>query len=242
MGRADQGKSKPYGGNPPPNAALTLKGFLAHWQTIRHLLRAASADRPTVGTTNEPSLTPPNPLMIFCTRIWETDQIFAHAENKSADMESAMTFRRGVSGNPHGNRHHTRHLLNQRFLQALLLDFEAHGREAIEECRKQSPLGYVKVLGHLVPLETKIEHSQSLKSMSDQELDAAIEYVRGMLAARAGDEAKVIIEGTAETVVLPTPAGHEHPKRKPNRLMMEAGTAIGPRERKPRKVPSPPDG
>ena len=153
-----------------------------------------------------------------------------------------MTFRRGVSGNPHGNRHHTRHLLNQRFLQALLLDFEAHGREAIEECRKQSPLGYVKVLGHLVPREAKIEHSQSLKSMSDQELDAAIEYVRGMLAARAGDEAKVIIEGTAEAVALPTPAGHEHPKRKPNRLMMEAGTAIGPRERKPRKVPSPPDG
>ena len=24
MGRANQGKSKPYGGNPPPNAALTL--------------------------------------------------------------------------------------------------------------------------------------------------------------------------------------------------------------------------
>src|SRR5262245_13719052 len=76
-----------------------------------------------------------------------------------------------LRGNRLGNRHHTRHLLNQRFLQALLLDFEAHGREAIEECRKQSPLGYVKVLGHLVPREAKIEHSQSLKSMSDQELD-----------------------------------------------------------------------
>jgi hypothetical protein len=61
-------------------------------------------------------------------------------------------------------------LLNQRFLQALLLDFDAHGREAIEECRKQSPLGYVKVLAHLVPREMKVEHSQSLKSMSDEEL------------------------------------------------------------------------
>jgi len=49
--------------------------------------------------------------MIFCTRIRETDQIFAHIENKFADMESAMTFRQGVSGNPHGNRHRTRHLL-----------------------------------------------------------------------------------------------------------------------------------
>jgi len=83
-------------------------------------------------------------------------------------------------------------LLNQKFLQALLLDFEAHGREAIEECRKQSPLGYVKVLGHLVPREMKVQHSQSLKSMSDEELDAAIEYLRAMLAAQAGDGAKVI--------------------------------------------------
>ena len=97
----------------------------------------------------------------------------------------------------------------------------------------------VKVLGHLVPREMKVEHSQSLKSMSDEELEAAIELVRGMLAARAGDEAKVI-EGTAETVALPAPAGLEPPKRKPNRLMMEVDTAIGPQERKPRKrVPSP---
>jgi hypothetical protein len=177
--------------------------------------------------------------MILCTRIRETDQLFAHVENKSADMESAMTFKQGMSGNPHGNRHHTRHLLNQRFLQALLLDFEAHGREAIEECRKQSPLGYVKVLGHLVPREAKIEHSQSLKSMSDQELDAAIEYVRGMLAARAGE-----IEGTAEPAALlaangPSPeaalkATLEPTKRKPNRLMMDADTAV---QDKPRKRP-----
>ena len=162
--------------------------------------------------------------MIFCTRIRETDQIFAHVENKSADMESAMTFKQGMSGNPHGNRHHTRHLLNQRFLQALLLDFEAHGREAIEECRKQSPLGYVKVLGHLVPREAKIEHSQSLKSMSDQELDAAIEYVRGMLAARAGE-----IEGTAEPAALPAPNGSPEAALEPAKLP------------KPRigKVPSP---
>jgi hypothetical protein len=157
-------------------------------------------------------------------------------------MESAMTFRQGVSGNPHGNRHRTRHLLNQRFLQALLLDFDAHGREAIEECRKQSPLGYVKVLSHLVPHEMKLEHSQSLKSMSDEELEAAIEYVRGVLAAHAGDGPKVV-EATAETVALPAPAEVERPQRKrPNRLLEHADTAVGPRERNPRKrkVPSPP--
>ena len=72
--------------------------------------------------------------MIFCTRIRETDQLFAHVENKSADMESAMTFRQGVSGNPHGNRHHTRHLLNQEFIQALLLSsVVSEGKRASEK-------------------------------------------------------------------------------------------------------------
>src|SRR6516164_4132360 len=196
MGRADQGKSKPYGGNPPPNAALTLKGFLAHWQTIRHLLRAASADRPTVGTTNEPSLTPPNPLMIFCTRIWETDQIFAHVENKSADMESAMTFKQGLSGNPHGNRHHTRHLLNQEFMQALLLHFRQHGKKAIEKVARNQPAVYVKILALLVPREMQIEQTNRIKQMTDEEIEQAIEAIQTMLAARAGEAAKVI-EGTA---------------------------------------------
>jgi hypothetical protein len=142
---------------------------------------------------------------------------------------------------PHGNRHHTRHLLNQKFLQALLLDFEAHGREAIEECRKQSALGHVKVLGHLVPREMKVEHSQSLKSMSDEELEAAIAAVREMLAVRAGDEVKVI-EGAAEPVALPAPdIVPDGRVRRPNKLMAAADAAIGPRKRKPRKreVPSP---
>jgi hypothetical protein len=129
-------------------------------------------------------------------------------------------------------------LLNQRFLQALLLDFDAHGRKAIEQCRKQSPLGYVKVLGHLVPREHKVEYNNTLKNMSDEELEATIEYVRAMIAAQAAEGAKVI-EGTAEPVALPAPAELEQPQRKrPNRLMLEVDTAVGPRERKPHKVPS----
>src|SRR5262249_29315453 len=33
----------------------------------------------------------------------------------------------------HGNRHRTRHLLNQEFMQALLLHFRQHGKKAIEK-------------------------------------------------------------------------------------------------------------
>jgi hypothetical protein len=112
-------------------------------------------------------------------------------------MESTMTFKRGLSGNSLGNRHHTRHLLNQRFLQALLLDFDAHGREAIEECRKQSPLGYVKVLGHLVPRE-QIEQNQSVKAMSDEQLEWAIATVQAMLEQRAAESAKLVERSTPE--------------------------------------------
>jgi hypothetical protein len=100
----------------------------------------------------------------------------------------------------------------------------------------------VKVLGHLVPrVELKVEHLQSLKAMSDAELEAAIEMVKEMLAARAGDGAKVI-EGAVETAALPAPAEPEQPQRKrPNRLLEHVNTAIGPKKPRPRqrKVPSP---
>jgi hypothetical protein len=117
-------------------------------------------------------------------------------------------------GNPHGNRHHTRHLLNQKFLQALLLDFEAHGRKAIEECRKHSPLGYVKVLGHLVPREMQIEHSGGVKAMSDEQIERGIELIKEMLAEREA-AANAVIEGEAEVIPsLPAPAsgGAKPPK------------------------------
>jgi len=161
-----------------------------------------------------------------------------------------MTFKQGLSGNPHGNRHHTRHLLNQEFMQALLLHFRQHGKKAIEKVARNQPAVYVKILALLVPREMQIEQTNRIKQMTDEEIEQAIEAIQTMLAARAGEAAKVI-EGTAEPAALPAPNGPspeaaleatlEPIKRKPNRLMMEADTAVGPKERKPKKrVPSPP--
>ena len=95
-----------------------------------------------------------------------------------------------------------------------------------------------------MPRELKLEHSGTIKSMSDEQIEATIEAIQAMLAAQAGEAAKVI-EGTVEPAALPAPGGQSpeklSSKRKPNRLMMEADTAIGSRERRPRKrkVPSP---
>ena len=46
-----------------------------------------------------------------------------------------MTFKQGVSGNSHGNRHRTCHLLNQEFMQALLLNFRHEGKKSDREGR-----------------------------------------------------------------------------------------------------------
>jgi hypothetical protein len=176
--------------------------------------------------------------------ILQAHQAFVRVENNAVDMERKMTFQQGVSGNPGGNRHRTRHLLNQEFMQALLLNFRHQGKKAIEKVARDQPGVYLKILALLVPREMKVEHSGDvIKAMSDEQIEQAIEAIQTMLATRAGEAAKVI-EGTAEPAALPAPkaqsiGGGLEPKRqrRPNRLMMQADNAVGPRENKPRKVP-----
>jgi hypothetical protein len=153
-------------------------------------------------------------------------------------------FAPGWSGNPGGSVEATRRSFNKDFLLALAADFKKHGAAAIEKVREQQPAAYMKICALLVPREMQIEHSSTIKQMSDEQIEQAIEAIQNMLAAQAGEAAKVI-EGTAELAALPAPGGQSpeklSSKRKPNRLMMEADTAIGSRERRPRKrkVPSP---
>jgi hypothetical protein len=118
-----------------------------------------------------------------------------------------MTFQQGVSGNPHGNRHRTRHLLNQEFMEALLLNFRHEGKRAIEKVARNQPGVYLKILALLVPRELKLEHSGGvIKAMTDEQIEQAIEVIQTMLAARAGEAAKVI-EAEAEAIPsLPAPA------------------------------------
>jgi len=104
-----------------------------------------------------------------------------------------------IQGNPHGNRHRTRHLLNQEFMQALLLHFRQHGKKAIEKVARNQPAAYLKILALLVPREMKLEHSGGVKGMTEEQIVEAIEAIEGFLARRAGERAKVI-EGEAEVV------------------------------------------
>jgi Family of unknown function (DUF5681) len=146
----------------------------------------------------------------------------------------------GESGNPAGRLRGSRNKLSEEVICALLRDFRQHGQKAVARVRQTQPAAYLKVLALLVPREHKVEHSNVIKSLSDQELEAMVEYIETSLAAQAGAPAKMI-EGTIEPTAVEATALPvlESPKPK-NRVMMEADTAVGPEERKPRKrVPSP---
>jgi hypothetical protein len=144
-----------------------------------------------------------------------------------------MPFQPGQSGNPSGGRPGSRHRqqLNGEFIAALLRDFRQGGPRAIERVRRTQPASYLKILALLCPREHKVEHSNLIKELTDEQLEAMIEYIKTSLEAQAGGPVKVI-EGMIEPAAATAPA----PKPK-NRLMLEADTAVGPRDRNPRKVP-----
>ena len=140
------------------------------------------------------------------------------------------------ASHPTGRLRGSRNKLSEEVICTLLRDFRKHGEKAIAKVRREQPGVYLRCLTLLIPREHKVEHRNVIKSLSDEELEAMIEYLKTSLEAQAGAPAKMI-EGTIEPAAATAPA----PKPK-NRLMLEADTAVGPRERMPRKVPSPPDG
>jgi hypothetical protein len=99
--------------------------------------------------------------------------------------------------------------------------------------RQTQPAAYLKILALLIPREHKVEHRNLLKELSDEQLEAMVEYLETSLEAQARGSVRVI-EGTIETA-----AATAHAPKPKNRLMLEADTAVGPRERMPRKVRPP---
>jgi len=158
----------------------------------------------------------------------------AQHQHRTSTHVPTNLWQSGQSGNPLGRVRGSRNALSEEVICALLRDFRLHGQKAVARVRQTQPAAYLKVLALLVSRD-KVEHRNLIKELSDEQLEAMIEYIKTSLEAQPGGPVKVIegIPATALPVLEP-------PKRKPNRLMMEVDTAIGPQERKPRKrVPSP---
>ena len=75
-------------------------------------------------------------------------------------------------GNPGGSLEATRRSFNKDFLLALAADFKKHGAAAIEKVRKTQPAAYMKICALLVPREMQIEHSGTIKQMSDEQKES----------------------------------------------------------------------
>jgi 2-oxoglutarate dehydrogenase complex dehydrogenase (E1) component-like enzyme len=114
-------------------------------------------------------------------------------------------FAPGWSGNPGGSVEATRRSFNKDFLLALAADFKKHGAAAIEKVRKQQPAVYMKICALLVPREMQVEHSNTIKNLTDAELEAMIEHLKASLEAEA--QSAKVIEGQVEVVpTLPAPS------------------------------------
>jgi len=126
--------------------------------------------------------------------------------NQVIERKPNGQFAKGSSGNLGGNAQRSRHALNADTIREMHLAFRRGGRKAIEKVMRTQPAVFLKLLVLLVPREMKMERSGGVKAMSDEQIEEAIEAIQTMLAARAGEAAKVI-EGEAEVVLsLPVPA------------------------------------
>ena len=113
-----------------------------------------------------------------------------HQHGASTHMPTNL-WQPGVSGNPAGRPRGSRNALSEEVICALLRDFRQHGQKAVARVRRTQPAAYLKILALLVPREHKVQHSNPLKDLTDEQLEAGDRVHRGALAAQAGDQAKV---------------------------------------------------
>src|SRR5262245_7456461 len=110
----------------------------------------------------------------------------------------------GVSGNPAGRLRGSRNKLSEAVICALLRDFSQHGEKAIAKVRRTQPAAYLKILALLVPREHKVEHSNAIKDLTDEQLEVMIEHLKALLEAKA-QSAKVIDGELVDATALPAP-------------------------------------
>jgi hypothetical protein len=99
--------------------------------------------------------------------------------------------------------------------------FREGGREAIDKVMKTQPAVFLKLLVLLVPRELEVTRSGGVKSMSDEQIEAAIEVITDMLAKREAGENARVIEATRE------PSGDIGDTPKPRKAQGKAKRDVG---------------
>lgn len=94
---------------------------------------------------------------------------------ETTDKKQDTRFKPGQSGNPAGRPKGSRNKVSEKLLEALALDFEAHGQEVIETVRAERPADYLKIVASLVPKQMEIDDRRTqtrAEDLSDDELAA----------------------------------------------------------------------
>jgi hypothetical protein len=78
--------------------------------------------------------------------------------------------------------------LSEEVICALLRDFSKHGERAIAEVRSKHPAVYLRVLGLFIPREHRVETTNPMSELSDDQLASMIDHVRGQLEERLRSE------------------------------------------------------
>jgi hypothetical protein len=94
---------------------------------------------------------------------------------ETTDKKQDTRFKPGQSGNPAGRPKGSRNKVSEKLLEALAIDFDAHGKEVIEKVRADRPADYLKIVASLVPKQMEIEDfrsSRKAEDLSDDELVA----------------------------------------------------------------------
>lgn len=127
-----------------------------------------------------------------------TSAQFKSPESRERSLANltAHKFQPGQSGNPGGSTQGARRRLQGTFLRRLSEDFERFGMRAIARCRRYHPDVYLRVCASLMPKELEVK--KPLDDISDDELLAAIEAVRVIVAARDSGAAAADARGGSE--------------------------------------------
>lgn len=104
--------------------------------------------------------------------------------NEKSLANLSPPFQPGQTGNPGGKPVAARNKLQTQFLYKLAKDFEANGEEAIVACREKDPARYVQIIAALMPKQ--VEATQPLDDLNDEQLTAAIGFLRSRLTESAG--------------------------------------------------------
>jgi hypothetical protein len=111
---------------------------------------------------------------------------------ETTDKKQDTRFKPGQSGNPAGRPKGSRNKISEKLLEALAIDFDAHGKDVIEKVRADRPADYLKIVASLVPKQMEIEDlrsSRKAEDLSDDELAAiALQSNEGSTARDKPDD------------------------------------------------------